>query len=140
MSEKIAISYVKDGKRENSHIEIWEYEEKKERENEVRIDFIYYNSIITKYADNYFEALIELRKELENLGIQLLCKGCCKTVYPSAMLSNMGSGKWAYILSLGKQASKELLVDIFESCEESDYASIEEQNNYFVKWTKSLKG
>lgn len=140
MGEKIEVLFIKNDKKESSHIEIWECDEKMEHEDEVRIDFIYCNNIISKYADNFFDALLELRKELEELSIHLLCKGCSKTVYPSAMQLNMGSGRQAYDLILGKQASSSMMVDIFEICEENEYASVEEQYAYFLNWTESLSG
>ncbi len=94
---------------------------------------------ISKEADNFFEALIEIRKELEEKDIKLLCKGCCLNVYPSAMLLNMGSGIKAYELTLNEQAKMSSLVNIFESCELEEYASISEQYNFFNKWCSSKK-
>ncbi len=138
MSEKIEVLFKKDNKKEISYIEIWESDEKMEHEDEVRVDFIYFDKKISKYADNFFDALLELRKELEELGIHLLCKGCSKTVYPSAMQLNMGEGRQAYDLTLGKQASNNMIVDIFAPCNENEYASAEEQHSYFLKWIESL--
>lgn len=89
-------------------------------------------------ADNYFEGLIDIRKKLENENIKLLCKGCCLDVYPSGMMLNMGAGRKAYRLHLGKQASMDELVDIFSLCREEDVVSIEAQEVFFTKWINSL--
>lgn len=138
MSEMIKLFYVFNGTKKQAKIELWEYDEKDEREDEVKIKFHINHDIITKYSDNFFEALIEIRKELELLGINLLCKGCCKAVYPSAMLLSMGSGRKAYKLTLGKPATNDMIVDIFEGCDEKEYGTIEEQKTYFEKWLSSI--
>ena len=91
-------------------------------------------------GDNYFDTLIKLREELEKLNIKLLCKGCCKNVYPSGMLLCMGAGRNAYTLIYGEQAKMNSLVDIFDSCSIDEYATIQEQLEYFEEWTCSLKG
>ncbi|MCR4803173.1 MAG: hypothetical protein K5895_09245 [Lachnospiraceae bacterium] len=49
--------------------------------------------MLEKEGDNYFETLIELRRELEKMDIKLLCKGGCENVYPSGMILNMGTGR-----------------------------------------------
>lgn len=54
-----------------------------ENEDTVTIKFSVEELILTKERDNYFETLIKLREELEKIDIKLLCKGCCKNVYPS---------------------------------------------------------
>lgn len=95
---------------------------------------------IVKQADNFFEALIEIRKKLEKKKIKLLCKGCCKNVYPSAMILNMGSGRKAYSLTIGEPARLDSLVDIFSTCEVQEYASVDEQFNFFTKWLASIGG
>ncbi|MDE5782646.1 MAG: hypothetical protein K2I03_14415 [Lachnospiraceae bacterium] len=82
-------------------------------------------TLLEKEGDNYFETLIELRQELEKMNIKLLCKGCCKNVYPSEMLLNMGAVRKAYTLIYGEQAKMNLLVDIFDSCSIEEYATIE---------------
>ena len=95
---------------------------------------------LKKEGDNYFDTLIKLREELEKLNIKLLCKGCCKNVYPSGMLLCMGAGRNAYTLIYGEQAKMNSLVDIFDSCSIDEYATIQEQLEYFEEWTCSLKG
>ena len=67
-----------------------------------------------------------------------MCKGCCQNVYPSAILLSMGEGRKVYTLQMGEQAKLASLVDIFEKCDSDQYASIEEQYNYYEAWINSL--
>ncbi|MDL2302371.1 hypothetical protein LJC58_08450 [Lachnospiraceae bacterium OttesenSCG-928-D06] len=139
MSERIKLFYVINGIKKHGEIELWEYDEKVEYEDDVKIKLYINSDTITKYSDNFFEALIEIRKELESLGINLLCRGCCTKVYPSAMLLSMGSGRKAYKLTIGEPATNNMLVDIFESCDEKDYGTIEEQKKFYKSWLDSIK-
>ncbi len=110
-----------------------------EKEDTVKIKFSLEKLVLEKEGDNYFEALIKLRQELEKINIKLLCKGCCKNVYPSGMILNMGEGRKAYTLIYGEQAKMKSLVDIFDSCSIEEYATIEQQSEYFENWTMSLR-
>ena len=65
-------------------------------------------------GENFFDALLALRKELEKRNIQILCNGAAENVYPSTMQLAMGDGRLAYKLYLGQQARMLDLVDIFE--------------------------
>lgn len=110
-----------------------------ENEDTVTITFSVEELVLTKEGDNYFETLIKLREELEKMDIKLLCKGCCKNVYPSGMLLNMGVGRNAYTLTCGEQAKRNSLVDIFDACLLDEYATIQEQSEYFENWILSLR-
>lgn len=110
-----------------------------ENDDVVVIKFSDGELVLEKEGDNYFETLIMLREELEKKDIKLLCKGCCKNVYPSGMILNMGVGRKAYTLIYGEQAKMNSLVDIFDSCSINEYATIEEQAEYFENWTLSLR-
>ena len=110
-----------------------------EKDDSVAIEFSLEELILKKEGDNFFETLVELRKELEKMDIKLLCKGCCKNVYPSGMLLNMGAGRNAYTLIYGEQAKRNSLVDIFDACLLDEYATIQEQSEYFENWTLSLR-
>lgn len=110
MEEEYTIKYVLDENEQNGIVQLYEYEE------DVEVVLKIKGAIIKKRADNYFEALNKIRMELEKKEIKLLCKGCCRNVYPSGMLLDMGSGRKAYQLVMGEQAKMSSLVDIFESC------------------------
>ncbi len=102
------------------------------------INYIKDDYQITVEAENYFFALLELRKKIEPTGIKILCKGCSKYVYPSPMIISMGNAMNAYELKLGKQATMKDLVSIFDPCDPDEYASIEDQYDYYQKWISSI--
>lgn len=91
-------------------------------------------------SENFFYALMNLRKELENKNIQIICNGAAKNIYPSPMQMSMGSGKTAYKLCMGKQARNSDVVDIFDCDEDLEFANIEEQSKYYAEWLKSIMG
>ncbi|MDE6761760.1 MAG: hypothetical protein K2J90_13965 [Lachnospiraceae bacterium] len=127
------ILYIENGQEKEALLELIE------NEDTVKIKLFLEKIVLEKEGDNCFETLVELRKELEKMNIKLLCKGCCKNVYPSAMILNMGIGEKAYTLIYGEQAKMNSLVNIFDSCSIEEYASIEQQLEYFEGWTKSLR-
>ena len=102
---------------------------------ELQIGDLYIDGV----AENYFYALIELRKKLEIQNIKLLCKGCSRNVYPSPMILDMGDARKAYELTLGEPALMSDLVDIFTACEYDEYASNKEQYDYYEKWLESRR-
>ena len=95
--------------------------------------------ILSFEAENYWEALIELRKKLEALNTKLFCKGCARNVYPSPMILDMGDARRAYMLTLGQQAHMKDLVFIFDQCDPDEYASIEEQEAFYDAWINGEK-
>lgn len=133
MGEVIQVNYVRRKELKNGQLRL------EERDDDVEIDLIMETEKISESADNFFDALMKIRIELEIKDIQLLCKGCCKNVYPSGMALAMGMGRKAYTLYMGKQAKTVDLVDIFEKCPLDDYASIEQQKQYFEQWIESLR-
>ncbi len=90
--------------------------------------------VLSEEANNYFGALMNLRKQTEPLGIKILCNGCCKNVFPSPMILEMGDAVKAYKMTMGKPAKTEDLVDIFEPCDLESYATIEEQAEFYNMW------
>ena len=93
---------------------------------------------ISVEADHFWGALINLRQILELKNIRLLCKGCSKNVYPSPMILDMGDARVAYRMILGQQVHKEDLVYIFDSCTPQEYATIEEQEEFYHRWCNSF--
>jgi len=91
-------------------------------------------------GENFFSALLSLRKELEKENIQIVCNGAAKNVYPSPMQMSMGSGRTAYKLSMGQQATNSNMVDIFDCDEELDFVDIVEQSKYYTDWLQSVMG
>ncbi|MDD6572443.1 MAG: hypothetical protein PUF12_08695 [Thermoflexaceae bacterium] len=93
----------------------------------------------TKKAGNYFAALLEVRRELEPRGMKLLCKGCCRNVYPSSMSIDMCGGMVAYTMVMGKEVERGDSVHIFDGCTLEEYATIEEQLLFCEQWYENIK-
>lgn len=55
------------------------------------------------------------------------------------MSREMCGGEMAYILHLGEQAKREDVVNIFEYAELHLIVSVDEQQNFYRNWIKSLK-
>jgi len=109
-------------------------------DDKVLLEIIVENHMLRYKDDNFFSALLELRNELEKKNIQIICNGSAKNIYPSPMQMNMGSGRSAYKLFIGKQAQNINIVDIFDCDEDLEFVSIEEQYNYYTEWTRSIIG
>ncbi|MBQ7067237.1 MAG: hypothetical protein IJN92_10500 [Lachnospiraceae bacterium] len=133
MDDKYEIFCLVNDKRNKARILLNEEQER------YKIKFEMETCSVLVEAENYFYALIELRKRLETEKIKLLCKGCSRYVYPSPMILGMGDAIEAYELTLGKHATVKNLVNIFSSCELDEYATIEEQLAYYEEWLKSKK-
>lgn len=133
MEEKYEVISIIKGNSTNAVLTI------NEKEGKYQIVFVTEGYNISAEGENFFYALIELRKELELQDIKLLCKGCSRDVYPSPMILSMGDAEKAYKLTMGKHALKKDLVSIFEPCELDEYASIEEQYAYYEQWSKCKK-
>lgn len=96
--------------------------------------------VIRGEASDLFACLAEIRKKLEPMGIQLICHGSLINVYPSAMSRDMSSGRKAYLTTMGKQGTRDDLVDIFgdEYADIEAIGSVQEQKQFHESWFKSL--
>jgi hypothetical protein len=119
--------------------EIQAWEESPSDEDSVLVKLILTDSILESQADDFFSALTEIRKSLEKSGRLLGNYGSSLQVYPSPMSRNMGSGGKAYKLVMGKQAMTSDLVSIFESGPDVHPSKVEDQENHYAEWLKSLK-
>lgn len=118
--------------------ELYLYNEDPNNNELVKIELHYLDKKIECSSENYFDALVRLRRILEKNDMQILCKGANKNVYPSAMQLNMGYGRQAYLLTMHQQAKLKDIVDIFDLSSVADCVSIDEQKKYFDLWTESL--
>ncbi len=83
-----------------------------------------------------YACLAKVRADLPH--ITFLCKGAKINVMPSRMASQMSSGLIAYKMTLGKQATDEDLVHLFDYEEENLTNDPKEQIDFFKKWLASL--
>ena len=101
--------------------------------------FQYRGKSITAKAFDCFTAFCQIRKELEKENLIPFCYGASLNVYPSGMCRDMGRGLTAYKFEIGKQATREALVPIFEEGTDVIPSSVENQEQYFNEWLESLK-
>lgn len=85
-----------------------------------------------------FECLLQLRMQLEPLGYRFLVNGARRNVWPSGMGRDMGGGRRAYLMQLGRPVRLSDMVDIFEPIEEADVALVPEQRAFYESWLMSL--
>lgn len=114
------------------------YEEFPDDEELILIELSIREESIRFKGENFFQAFQSLRQYLEDKHIQLMCNGAALNIYPSRMQLEMGNGRNAYKLKLGKPAATEDIVDIFEFGDDLKFVGIEEQENYYIRWLKSL--
>jgi len=110
-----------------------------EYDDAVEIIFFNVDEVYSASGDDHFSAMLDLRRQLEDRGISLLCNASAPNVYPSPMQFSMGNTKKAYKKRLGHQAFNKDLVDIFGEIEVSEFGSIDEQEAFQVRWIKSLR-
>jgi len=94
------------------------------------------NSITSENSD-YFSCFMDIRKR--NPHIKFLCKGAKINVYPSSIARQMSQGKVAYECTMGKSATRDNIVHIFDFDDENISNSPIEQIEYHKKWFDSLK-
>lgn len=95
-------------------------------------------SISVKSAEGVFDALTIIRNKLRPLGYIPKCYGACLNVFPSGMVRSMGMGEKAYMLTLGKPALSKDLVNVLEFVDGEQYATVEEQEQFYEQWFDSL--
>jgi len=89
-------------------------------------------------ASDYFDALAELREQLERRGLVTLCYGASRNVFPSGMARDMGAGLSAYKLALGHRPSQSDLVPILATGPEVQPTTVAEQRAFFESWLASI--
>lgn len=116
------------------------YEEVIDDEDMVLLEITIDDQKLSYKSENFFLALLNLRKELEKKNIQIICNGAAENIYPSPMQMRMGSGRTAYKLYMGNQARNSDVVDIFDCDEDLEFSNIEAQSKYYAEWLKSIIG
>jgi hypothetical protein len=115
-------------------LELVLYEEVPDEQDMVLIEIMIDGQKINAKSESFFNALLELRKELEKRSIQIMCNGAAENVYPSPMQLSMGVGRIAYKQYLGQQARKSDIVDIFDCDNSLNFVSIEAQLRFHNDW------
>ncbi|MHC8400054.1 hypothetical protein ACYZTX_11315 [Pseudomonas sp. MDT1-17] len=102
------------------------------------IIFTMKNGFRKKYeSEDLYLCLAKIRHDLPR--VKFLCKGSKLNVTPSRMCSQMSGGFVAYELTMGKSATFNDIVHIFDY-EENDIAkTLEEQKEFYKTWLQSLE-
>lgn len=137
MSEKYPVRVFDNDGIHSGEFEAWE--ESPSDENAVLLKLTLPHKAIEAQAEDFFSALTEIRARLEKSGILVENFGSSLNVYPSPMSRNMGSGEKAYKLEMGRQAMSSDLVSIFETGPDVVPSTVEDQENFYREWLKSLK-
>ncbi|MGY3454494.1 hypothetical protein [Bradyrhizobium sp. USDA 4353] len=88
---------------------------------------------------DFFEAMIELRLELEKRGALLCCFGASQNVYPSGMQREMGPAILAYKMRLGEPSRRADMVNIFEADETVVPSTVEQQARFHRQWMDGFR-
>jgi hypothetical protein len=90
-------------------------------------------------ANDYFEALCQIRERLAEGGLHPFCYGASLNVYPSGMARDMGAGLKAYKMTIGKHARLEDLVEIFAAGPDVKPSTVAEQRAFWERWLNTPK-
>lgn len=116
--------------------ELVAWEEAPENRELVKLTLHFDGKEISGVADDYFAAMVAIRRVLEQEGALLRCYGASKNVYPPEMSRSMGSAVKAYKLTIGSQAKLADLVSIFDTGPDVVPATVAEQQDFFDQWFK----
>lgn len=116
------------------------------KETEVIVKYDTQNLTMTfSEADNFkkvysgkdiYVCLAKIRADFPH--ITFLCKGAKINVTPSRMASQMSAGLVAYEMTLGEQASRDNIVNLFDYEENNLTNNPQEQVAFFKKWLASI--
>jgi hypothetical protein len=87
-------------------------------------------------ASDVFGALIELRLQLEPLGISVCCNGARRNAWASGMLRDMGQGLGVYLLDLAQGSEKPPMVRTLEPAPAASVVTVAEQLQWYKAWLK----
>jgi hypothetical protein len=80
-------------------------------------------------ADDLFDCLVAIRRELEREGGRVCCAGARPDVWPSGMARQMAGGRKAYRHLPGRRPTRADLVDVFDPTDCADVVTVAEQES-----------
>lgn len=86
-------------------------------------------------GDDFYKCFGHLREDHQD--ITFLCKGAKINVHPSTMSSQMTLGVKAYELTMGKHATRDDIVNIFEYEDSNLTNDPNVQQDFFIQWFNS---
>jgi hypothetical protein len=90
-------------------------------------------------GNDLFEALQQIRLQLEPQGWSIAVQGARKDTYPTGMMRDMIGAERVYVLQLARDVHREHLVFIFHEAAPESLGTVEEQKSYYRDWRQSLK-
>ncbi|SFF65505.1 MULTISPECIES: hypothetical protein [unclassified Pseudomonas] len=130
MADRKIISVLRGGQKEEAWLDI----------NERRLTILLTLSdgwSKTYTGVNIYDCFGEIIKE--HADLKFLCKGAKRNVRPSSMSAQMTLGVVAYENVLGRPASRENLVNIFDYDDQDIISDPQLQKDYFFLWMQSIR-
>lgn len=102
-----------------------------------KLDLKWADNALQSQGHDLFDALIELRRELENQGRNIAVQGACADVWPSGSSREQPGGRKAYRLPAGRVPTPDDLVDIFGPAAPAEVVTVDEQNEAVQRYFSS---
>lgn len=134
--EKVGL-IMPNGRIIDAQFNLWE--EDPSNRAKVRLSLIFLAREITRIDRDFFSAMRSIRRELEKDHLLLNCYGASRNVYPSPLSQDMGSGWKAHKLQIGRPATEKDSVSIFDVGPDVIPALVDEQDEFYREWLKSLE-
>ena len=95
------------------------------------------DSVFVSIGNHLYICLAKLREQMPD--VDFLCKGSKLNLHSSRSTRQITAGLMAYELTMGKQARRSDLVNIFD-CDDNNLTSKpDDQNSFFEAWLTSLE-
>jgi hypothetical protein len=104
-----------------------------------RLAFAFRGRTIEAESSDFFETFCQIRLYLEPDGLIPFCYGASLNVYPSGMARDMGLGRGAYKLTMGKLANRHDLVQVFSDGPDIIPVSVKIQREFYNEWLQTPK-
>lgn len=98
----------------------------------------YRNKVVEAEEDDYFEALFQIRQELELDGLLPFCYGASANVYPEGTVMDMSRGLTVCKVKMGQPPRKTDLVNIFDEGHDVVPVFVHMQQQFWDAWLASL--
>ena len=93
--------------------------------------------LVEAEAADLFDALRNVRSQLESRDVALCCAGARRDVWSSGMQRDMGQGLTAYILTFPRTTERPSVVKIFDRAPLEAIATVAEQEAFARAWMES---
>lgn len=103
-----------------------------------RLTCSYRDKVIDVEEDDYFEALCQIRKQLEVEGILPFCYGASANIFPEGTVTEMSRGLVVCKVKTGERPRKSDLVNIFDDGYDVRPVFVSMQQEFWDSWLASL--